>query len=88
MKAPSFVVLVAVCMYLDVIGYPASLDDLAEITGLHRSTVDYHLDWLERAGYLTSTSQPRSTVPTVAGRAVIPVANASERTAPRAVTPA
>lgn len=81
--AARYAVLVAVCMYLDVVGYPASLDDLAQITGLHRSTVNHHLDWLERAGYLTSTSQARSTVPTVAGRARVPVANATPRTAPR-----
>lgn len=86
MNHARYVVLVAVCMYLDVIGYPAALDDLAEITGLHRSTVNTHLQWLEAAGYLTSTSEPRTTVPTEAGRAVMPRANATERTAPRAVT--
>lgn len=86
MTVPRFAVLVALCLYVDLFGYPPSLDDLAEMTGLHRASVDHHLNWLERAGYVTSTSGSRTTIPTKAGVAVMPTANASERTAPRAVT--
>lgn len=88
MTVPRFAVLMALCLYIDMAGYPPSLDDLVAMTGLHRSTVNNHLDWLEGAGYLTSTSGPRTTVPTAAGRAVMPMANASDRTAPRAGVPA
>lgn len=86
MTVPRFAVLLALCLYVDLFGYPPSLDELAELTGLHRNTVDFHLNQLEAAGYVTSTSGSRTTIPTRAGVAVMPTANASERTAPRAVT--
>lgn len=80
-------VLTAVVMFIDVANYPPTLTDLAHILGLSPSTIAHHLGRLERDGYLELDSGTiRGIRVTDKGSDSIPLANASERTAPRAVT--
>ena len=49
----SQMVLAALREYTQEHGYPPSIRDLAMLTGKGYSTMAYHLDWLERMGWIT-----------------------------------
>lgn len=78
------VVLATIAASIDVNGYPPTIRELAAMTGRNKDTIRVHLQWLVDAGYLERTPGiPRGMRLLPRGRAVLPVANATDRTAPR-----
>lgn len=75
---------VAIAVLTDLRGYAPSLRDLGKALGLHWNSAAKRVHRLEVQGLAShSPNASRTLVLTTAGERLVPVANGSERTAPR-----
>lgn len=78
------VTLATIAACIDVNGYPPTIRELATMTGRNKDTIQADLTALTAAGHLERTpGVPRGMRLTPRGLVHVPVANATDRTAPR-----